>query len=341
MSDERDFYKEFEERYYAPREVIRQIRSQYLPLVAPLVELFSGASVFDAGCGRGEWLELMEEMGFHAYGADLDQGMLDACRKLGLNVRCEDAIAYLQQIDTESLALVTAFHVVEHISFEDLQLFIREALRVLKAGGLLIMETPNPENIQVGTEYFYLDPTHQKPIPSRLLSFMTEYYGFYRTTVWRLNEPKIISEKERLSLWEVFSGVSPDYAVIAQKKSEEKHMDAWGTLFDSHKGISLHQASEKHELRLQMLESQMAVSRQLEETLADLSATVTRQQSELQQYHALLSSHSWKITYPLRWLNRMLKTIIRRTAAEDIPESLDAASVREEVERRRSDYEPQ
>ena len=132
----------------------------------------------DIGCGRGEWLELLKDNGISAQGVDLDEGMLKLCRINNLDVFKDDGIEFLKKQLDESLIIVSAFHVVEHIPFATLQFFISEALRVLKPGGVLIMETPNPENIKVATENFYLDPTHIKPIPSKLLSFFTRILRF-------------------------------------------------------------------------------------------------------------------------------------------------------------------
>ena len=130
-------------------------------------------------------------------------------------------LLYLSALPDESQAVVSAFHVVEHITFDQLGTLVAEALRVLKPGGLLIMETPNPENIVVATRNFYLDPTHQRPIPSMLLAFVAEYAGFSRVKTLRLQESKELVNKGDVSLQDVFAGASPDYAVVAQKHAPE------------------------------------------------------------------------------------------------------------------------
>jgi hypothetical protein len=50
-----------------------------------------------------------------------------------------------------------------------------------------------------------------------LLSFLVEYYGFSRVTIMRLQEPAGLERAEQVTLSDVLSGVSPDYAIIAQK----------------------------------------------------------------------------------------------------------------------------
>jgi SAM-dependent methyltransferase len=218
MSD--DFYRAFEERHRGSRELIKSRQRVYLPFIEPLLFFCEGAKAIDLGCGRGEWLELLTESGFDAHGVDLDDGMLEACRELGLNVATKDVLSALKELPDESQIIVSGFHIAEHIDFFDLQLLVQDALRVLKPGGLLILETPNPENITVGTVNFYLDPTHQRPLPPQLLAFLPEYYGFFRVKLMRLQEDKALAVRERISLHDVLGGVSPDYAVVAQKSAE-------------------------------------------------------------------------------------------------------------------------
>lgn len=165
------FYHAFEERFRGSRDLIKSRLRVYLPFVEPLRGLNKDAKAVDLGCGRGEWLELLQELKFDAQGVDLDDGMLKICREVGLKVQTIDAIAFLKKLPDASHVVISGFHIVEHIQFIDLQVLVQEALRVLMPGGILILETPNPENIIVGTSSFYLDPTHQRPIPPQLLSF--------------------------------------------------------------------------------------------------------------------------------------------------------------------------
>jgi len=246
MSD--GFYRAFEDKHRGTLAQIKSAQRVYLPLIQPLTKLYQTPQAIDLGCGRGEWLELLVESGFEAQGIDLDDGMLAECRTRGLKVRTLDAITALKELPDESQAVVSGFHLAEHIPFEALQTLVQEALRVLKPAGLLILETPNPENITVGTNNFYLDPTHNRPLPPLLLSFLPEYYGFGRVKVLRLQEPVSLNQSRRFTIHDVLGGVSPDYAIVAQKGAPPSVLNEVGHALDLEYGVTLAQAAHQFEL---------------------------------------------------------------------------------------------
>jgi len=251
MSDE-NFYRAFEDRHRGSRATIKHRLESYLAFVRPLQLLYyPQAKAIDIGCGRGEWLELLKENGLQGRGIDLDTGMLDVSRSYGLDVEQGDGIALLASLASQSVLVITAFHVVEHISFEQLQELTKEALRVLQPGGLLILETPNPENIKVASENFYLDPTHLKPIPSALLSFVTEYHGFTRSKIVRLQEQEGLSDQLYANIRHIIEGVSPDYAIVAQKDAPSDILSCVDDVFAQKFGLSFVELSEKFEVWMQ------------------------------------------------------------------------------------------
>jgi O-antigen chain-terminating methyltransferase len=227
------FYHAFEDRFRGSRELIKSRLRIYLPFVIPLKAIYDDCTVIDLGCGRGEWLELMVEEGFEAQGVDLDESMLAISNAAGLSVVKSDIIEYLQKIQDNSVEIVSGFHIIEHISSDSLQILVKEAFRVLKPGGLLILETPNPENLLVSTTEFYLDPTHNKPIPPKLLYFLAEYNGFARIKLLRMQESQSISSlADDIDVTDIFFAVSPDYAVVAQKRAPDEQMNLFDQAFN-------------------------------------------------------------------------------------------------------------
>ena len=233
------FYSAFEDRYRGARELIKSRLCVYRPFVEPLLDVYRYSRAVDLGCGRGEWLELMGEWGFDASGVDLDDGMLSECRERRLKVQSGDAIEFLRSLPDASQVIVSGFHFAEHIPFAALQTLVVEGLRVLQPGGLLILETPNPENVVVGTSSFYLDPTHQRPIPPQLMAFLPEHYGFERVKILRLQEADELAVQENVTLLDVFVGVSPDYAVIAQKLAGPVILETFSAVFEKSHGLEL------------------------------------------------------------------------------------------------------
>ena len=241
------FYRAFEDVHRGPRALIKSRLRAYLPFVESLKNIHSDVNAVDLGCGRGEWVELMQEVGIDCRGVDLDEGMLLACRELGLPVETRDAISYLKSLTDDSLSVVSAFHLVEHLTFEQLQAVVAQAHRVLKPGGLLIMETPNPENIVVATQNFYLDPTHQRPIPPELLFFVAEFYGFARAKIVRLQESKELAQHTHLTLQDVLGGASPDYAVVTQKSAVKVLLEQLDSPFSAEYGLSLESLTARYQ----------------------------------------------------------------------------------------------
>lgn len=256
------FYRAFEDRYRGSRGLIKDRLRVYLPFLEPLAAA-APAAALDLGCGRGEWLELLGEAGFAARGVDLDEGMLAACRERGLDVVNGDAIGALRFAADNSLAVVSAFHLVEHISFEQVQELIAQALRALRPGGLLIMETPNPENLVVGTSSFYDDPSHIRPLPPKLLAFAVEFGGFERHGVLRLQESPHVHGP--LQLFDVLAGASPDYAVVAQKAGAPELSAALDKEFATPRGIDLHTLAQHYQRQLDGLSAELTQLRALGE----------------------------------------------------------------------------
>ena len=180
-------YLSFEDQFRGTREDIKDRLKVYVPLVRKAKAGTDKRPILDVGCGRGEWLELLEEEGLTARGLDINRILIEQCRERGLDVTEGEAIGYLRNLPDASLEAVTAFHLIEHLPFKVLMQFLGETVRVLKSGGLAVFETPNPENILVGACNFYYDPTHRNPLPPAMIKFLVESRGLCQVKIKRLH----------------------------------------------------------------------------------------------------------------------------------------------------------
>ena len=299
----RDFYRQFEDRFRGSRSVIKDRLAVYKPFLASLRAAVKQNAALDLGCGRGEWLELLVQTGFQARGVDLDDGMLQACHALGLPVARADALQTLKSQPDNSLALLSALHVVEHIPFAELLELVHEAHRALAPGGLLILETPNSENLY-NTTSFYLDPTHSKPIPQALLSFVVEFGGFKTNKVMGLNEADAQQDSGSISLAKVIFSASPDYAVIGIK-GDKAAIAPYQALLDRDYGVSLLELCRQYD----QSGSEAGSVKRLEKALDIVSDRYFATGCELDDTHALAAQNTKTVALLLDSLSQLQNSV--------------------------------
>lgn len=171
-------YSDFEAAFRGTREEIKKRAASYLDAVKVANAGTESRPILDLGCGRGEWLELLKENDLHAQGLEINQLAIEQGRQRNLSIQRGDALEYLQSAADEVFGAITGFHIIEHF---DLRYFIRllqQTLRVLKPGGVVIFETPNPKNLIVGACNFWADPTHIRPLFPETQKFLMENVGF-------------------------------------------------------------------------------------------------------------------------------------------------------------------
>lgn len=169
------------------------VRERVLPWVELATANGAGSAdrpILDLGCGRGEWLEVLAEHGLRARGVDTNRRAVEECRARELTVTHADALEYLRLQTARSAGMISAFHVVEHLPFEVLVALLDEIHRVLAPGGVVLLETPNPENLLVAGSSFHCDPTHRTPLHPQLLAFVLRHRGFVDLDIRRLTESR-------------------------------------------------------------------------------------------------------------------------------------------------------
>jgi O-antigen chain-terminating methyltransferase len=180
-SDQGVDYLAFEARFRGDERTIRARQEVYRE------HLEGRRRVVDLGCGRGELLELMRDAGVSAYGVDTEPDFVDLVQEKGLEIRLEDAVAHVEGLAPGDVDGIVASHVIEHLPHALLGRLVRGAAEALPEGGVLILETPNPESLLAGSVNFHRDPTHLRPVHPDTLAFLCESAGFRDVAILRLS----------------------------------------------------------------------------------------------------------------------------------------------------------
>ena len=184
-------YTAFENRFRGAREQVRTRQQDY-------VDLFQNqAPVVDLGCGRGEFLDLLQAAGIGARGVEGNANVVRECRERGHEVVHGDLVEYLQAQGPGSLGGVFAAQVAEHLPPPVLGALLAEAHRTLRGGGVLLLETPNPASALAFHDVFIRDLTHERPLHPETLRFLAAAAGFSDVRVQMRNP---VPEDVRLRL---------------------------------------------------------------------------------------------------------------------------------------------
>lgn len=175
--------------------------------------------IIDLGCGRGEFLEAARDLGLQARGVELSEECVAVCRGKGLAAEHADIFAFLDNTPDRSLGGIFCAQVVEHLQPAQVPALIQKMSAKVRQGGLVMIETPNPECLAIFATHFYIDPTHTRPLPPVLLRFYLEEAGFGKIEVERLapaaEAVPALNQLPPAVVEALFGGL--DYAIFARK----------------------------------------------------------------------------------------------------------------------------
>ena len=175
----RDSYKYvgFEDRF---RGAGVDIRARY----ADYAGQFEGAAdVLDAGCGRGEFLEILRDRGIGAAGVDVNPQMVAECRERGLQVTEGDLLTHLASLPDGALGGLFAAQVVEHLEPAYLLRFIDTAFLKLRPGSRIVLETINVASWSAFFQSYVRDITHVRPLHPETLAYLVGAGGFQNVSI--------------------------------------------------------------------------------------------------------------------------------------------------------------
>lgn len=150
------------------------VRNQYSKSIpARLVKMFASVPalpekhgemrMLDVGCGSGETLIQLQELGWEGYGIDRDKQAIEAARKKGIKKVVLGTHKDLRsKFSADYFDAVRLYHVIEHI--DNPREAVTSIAHILKPGGELIIGTPNAASLVAsifGSYWYNLDsPRH-------------------------------------------------------------------------------------------------------------------------------------------------------------------------------------
>jgi 2-polyprenyl-3-methyl-5-hydroxy-6-metoxy-1,4-benzoquinol methylase len=179
-------YYQIERHFRGTEDEIRARQSFYIPFFKEC------KNVLDIACGRGEFLDIMRAGGVAARGVDLNGDMVGRCLQKGLDVTQADVFSYLDTVPEASLGGIFCAQFIEHLTPESYVALISRCADKLVPGGLLAIETQNPECLAIFSRSFFLDPTHVKPIPPGLLRVLFAEAGFEKVSAHFLSPASVV-----------------------------------------------------------------------------------------------------------------------------------------------------
>lgn len=173
------FYNYHQSKLRGSLAAISDRLTVYLPYLKKVkLSLRSQHSFLDCGFGRGEFMNLLRQNKLaQVVGVDLNSDFVADIQEKGFKATKGDMINYLYLSD-ELYSGISAFHVIEHLTFDQLFDFLLLSYKKLAKGGILILETPNVENLIVSSTSYYYDHTHIQKVTRETLDKLLAYLGF-------------------------------------------------------------------------------------------------------------------------------------------------------------------
>ena len=127
--------------YDVDKEPMKPTFNKYLDIVSSLG--ISNGKLLDIGSATGFFMDLAEKRGFEVTGVEISDFAAEIGRKKGLKIITGDLID--QKFTESHFDVITMFDVLEHVPKP--KEIIREVYRILKKGGLVVINTPDVESL--------------------------------------------------------------------------------------------------------------------------------------------------------------------------------------------------
>lgn len=171
-----------------------------------------GMKMLEPGCGRGEFLQHFKNFGLECTGLDRSDETRVFLAESGIPLEvCDVEKEEGMPFPDNSFDIVYNKSFLEHL--RDPDIFLREARRVLKPGGLLLCLTPDWE---ANYKIYFDDFTHRTPFTKISLRDIFLICDFENITVFRFRQLPIVWRYPVLN--QFCAAISPFIPVRTQNK---------------------------------------------------------------------------------------------------------------------------
>jgi ubiquinone/menaquinone biosynthesis C-methylase UbiE len=160
--------------------ISKKYREEKKKQIRQFVEYYrlQDADTIEVGCGDGQFLEVFNELGLRKI-VGLESGFsnYEVCRRKGFKVIYgKISQPQIREKIKNQFDLVTTFHYLEH--WPDPIRFLRSLYRIIKPGGLGLIEVPNYDFIEKNNIWLEFTKDHRIYYRKRTLCYLVNHCGF-------------------------------------------------------------------------------------------------------------------------------------------------------------------
>lgn len=178
--------------------------------------------ILDLGCGYGAFLYFLKQAGYtNLAGVDFSQQQVDLAHHLGIvEVSYNSVAETLLQTKDQSIGVILAMDLLEHLDMETLFATLDEIYRVLCPLGKILATVPNAEGLS-GMRILFGDITHYTAFTQQSISQILKIIGFADVRCFE-NKPIVHGNRSlfRRAIWDM--GTLPHRLLLAAETGATK-----------------------------------------------------------------------------------------------------------------------
>jgi SAM-dependent methyltransferase len=133
------------------------------------LEIGDRLPVWDFGCGPGQTVQYLKDLGVEIAGLDLSEKILEQAKASYPGICFQKGNMLDLKFENDSLAGVVAFYSIVHFSEEQVGIAFREIFRVLQPGGIFLL------TFHIGDQTIHIEEFLGKKVDVDFMFFSTEF----------------------------------------------------------------------------------------------------------------------------------------------------------------------